>query len=120
MWWSQEVLSLSSVGLQTCYHWSFPSSTFDHSIDKMSSKSHGVSACPGTVLAVFSLLLYSAGFIRIEVKFNDHEERLLAAEEVISRLKLGMTDTSIKGKVCFDIFPLNIGVSSVAFVFCIE
>ena len=63
----------------------------------MSSKSHGFSVYPGTVLAVFCLLLYSAGFIRIEVKFNDHERRLEAVEEVISRIKQRMADTSIKG-----------------------
>ena len=67
----------------------------------MSSTSHSFSVCPGTVLSVFCLLLYSAGFIRIEVKFNDHEQRLVAVEEVISRMKQGMADTSIKGKVMF-------------------
>ena len=65
----------------------------------MSSKSHSFSVCPGTVLSVFCLLLYSAGFIRIEVKFNDQEERLIAVEEVVSHLKEAMADTSIKGKV---------------------
>ena len=84
----------------------------------MSSKSNGFSVCPGTVLSVFCLLLYSAGFIRIEVKFNDHEQRLTAVEEVISQLKRDMVDTSIKGKVCLDIFLLNLGVSLIAFVFC--
>ena len=84
----------------------------------MSSKSHGFSVCPGTVLSVFCLLLYSAGFIRIEVKFNDHEHRLVAVEEAISRMKQGMADTSIKGKVCLDFFLLNLGVSLIVFVFC--
>ena len=84
----------------------------------MSSKSNGFSVCPGTVLSVFCLLLYSAGFIRIEVKFNDHEQRLVAVEEVISRIKQGMADTLIKGKVCLDFFLLNLGVSLIAFVFC--
>ena len=65
----------------------------------MSCKSHGVSVSPGTVLSVLCLLLYSAGFVRIEVKFNDHEERLVAVEEVISHMtKNGMADTSTKGK----------------------
>ena len=64
----------------------------------MSSKSNPKSVCPGTVLSVFCLLLYSAGFIRIELKFNDHDQRLVAVEEVISKLKPeGMKDTSIKG-----------------------
>ena len=83
-------------------------STFDHFTYKMSSKSHCSSVCPGTVLSVLCLLLYSAGFIRIEVKFNDHEERLIAVEEVISHMKQGMADTSIKGKVCSDFFPLKL------------
>ena len=64
----------------------------------MSSKSHGLSVYHGTVLSVFCLLLYSAGFIRIEVKFNDHEQRLVAVEEVISQIRQGMVDTSMKGK----------------------
>ena len=63
----------------------------------MSSKSLSVS--PGTVLSVFCLLLYSAGFIRIEPKFNDHDQRLVAVEEVISKLNQGMTKTSNKGTV---------------------
>jgi len=64
----------------------------------MSSKSHGFAVCPGTVLSIFCLLLYSAGYIRIEVKFNDHEQRLVVVEEVISRIKQGMADTSTKEK----------------------
>ena len=64
----------------------------------MSSKSHGLSVNPGTVLSVFCLLLYFARFVRIEVKFNDHEQRLVAVEEVISHIRQGMADTSMKGK----------------------
>ena len=64
----------------------------------MSSKSLSFSASPGTVFSIFCLLLYSAGFIRIEVKFNDHEQRLVAVEEVISHIRQGLADTSIKGK----------------------
>ncbi|KAJ7331618.1 WD repeat-containing protein 70 [Desmophyllum pertusum] len=41
---------------------------------------------PGTVLSFVCLLLYSAGFIRIELKFNDHDKRLVAVEEVIYQL----------------------------------
>ena len=64
----------------------------------MSSKSHGLSVSPGTVFSVFCFLLYSAGFVRIEVKFNDHEQRLVAVEEVISHIQQGMVDiTSMKG-----------------------
>ena len=64
----------------------------------MSSKSHGLSVSPGTFFSVFCLFLYSAGFVRIEVKFNDHEQRLVAVEEVISHIRQGMADTSMKGK----------------------
>jgi len=32
------------------------------------------------------------------VKFNDHEQRLVVVEEVISRIKQGMADTSTKEK----------------------
>jgi len=65
----------------------------------MSWKNNGLSVSPGTVLSVVCLLLYSAGFIRIELKFNDHDQRLLAVEEVISQLKHGMAGTLNKGKV---------------------
>ena len=37
----------------------------------------------GTVLSIFCLLLYSAGFIRIETKFDDYERRLKTVEEFI-------------------------------------
>ena len=52
---------------------------------------------PGTALSVICLLLYSAGFIRIELKFNDHDQRLMAVEEVISQMKHGMAATWNKG-----------------------
>ena len=66
----------------------------------MSSKSYGLSLNPGTVLSVVCLLLYSAGFIRIELKFNNHDQRLMAVEEVISQMKHGMADKWNKGTVC--------------------
>ena len=65
----------------------------------MSSKNTGLSVCPGTVLSVFCLLLYSAGFIRIELKFNDHDQRLVAVEKAITRLKQGMAQPSTRGIV---------------------
>ena len=64
----------------------------------MSSKSNGLSVSPGTVLSAVCLLLYSAGFVRIELKFNDQDQRLMALEEVISQMKHGMADTWKKGK----------------------
>ena len=60
----------------------------------MSLKDRGSPVSPGTVLSVFCLLLYSAGFIRIELKLNDHNQRLVAVEEVISQLKHGMAETA--------------------------
>ena len=75
--------------------------TFDHPVPEkiMSSKSNGQLASPGTVFSVFCLLLYSAGFIRIELKLNDHDQRLIAVEEVISKLKHEMAETSYKGTI---------------------
>ncbi|CAH3028084.1 unnamed protein product [Porites evermanni] len=70
----------------------------------MSSKSGAVCLNAGTVLTVLCLLLYSAGFIRIELKFNDHDARLLAVEDVIAQMhsrkqRFMMDDTSIQGTV---------------------
>ncbi len=65
----------------------------------MSSKNNGSSVSPGTVLSMFCLLFYSAGFIRIELKFNDHDQRMVAVEKAISQLKHGMAETSNKGTV---------------------
>ena len=39
------------------------------------------------MLSVFCLLIYSTGFIRNELKFGDYEQRLMAVEEVILKLK---------------------------------
>ncbi len=74
----------------------------------MYSKNNGSSVCPGTVLSVFCLLLYSAGFIRIELKFNDRDQRLVAVEEAISQLKQGMAETSNKGTVSRELFILDV------------
>lgn len=73
---------------------------YNYFVHKMSSKSGAVCLNSGTVLSVFCLLLYSAGFIRIELKFNDHEARLMAVEDVISQMhsrkqRFMMDDTSI-------------------------
>ena len=70
----------------------------------MSSKTGAVCLNAGTVLSFFCLLLYSAGFIRIELKFNDHEARLLAVEDTIAQMhsrkqRFMMDDTSIEGTV---------------------
>ena len=49
----------------------------------MSLKDHSFPISPGTALSVFCLLLYSAGFIRIETKFDDYERRLKKVEKFI-------------------------------------
>ena len=53
----------------------------------MSSKDRSFSVSPGTALSVFGLLLYSARFIRNELKFGGYDQRFMAVEEVISKLK---------------------------------
>ena len=50
---------------------------------------------PGTVLSVCCLLLYSTGFIRIEKKFNDYEERLRTIEEVIPHDQMKQAKTEL-------------------------
>ena len=56
----------------------------------MPLKDRGSSLSLGTVLSVVCLLLYSGGFITIELKFNDHARRLEAVEEVVAHMKQGM------------------------------
>ena len=41
----------------------------------------------GAVLFVFCLILYSTGFVRIELKFDDHDRRLDIVEEVVALMK---------------------------------
>jgi len=53
----------------------------------MSSKDRSFSVSPGTVLSVLCLLLYFAGFIKNELRFGDYDQRLMAVEEVIPKLK---------------------------------
>lgn len=72
----------------------------------MFSKDHSLSASPGTVLSVLCLLLYSAGFVRFEMKFTDHDRRLQAVEEAIVQLKHAIAEISLKGTV-----PIRLGVA---------
>ena len=83
----------------------------------MSSKYNGLSVTPGTALSVFSLFLYIAGFIRIELKFNDHDQRLMAVEEFLSQMKHGMIETLNTG-TDLNLKPLSLKTrSSLHFTF---
>ena len=61
----------------------------------MSLKDRSFPVSPGTVLSVFCLLLYSAGFIRIEKKFNDYEERLKTVEKVMPHDQMKQAKTEL-------------------------
>ena len=47
------------------------------------------------MLSVFCLLLYSAGFIRIETKFNDYDERLKTVEKVMPHDQMKQVKTEL-------------------------
>ena len=47
------------------------------------------------MLTLFCLLLYSAGFIRIEKKFNDYEERLKTVEKVMPHDQMNQAKTEL-------------------------
>ena len=47
------------------------------------------------MLSVFCLLLYSVGFIRIEKKFNDYEERLKTVEKVMPHDQMKQAKTEL-------------------------
>lgn len=73
------------------------------------SRNRGLTVSPGLVLSVVCLVLYSAGFVRVELKFDDQDQRLEAVEEAIALLKFEMK-TYIKGIVMlknpFYFFPV--------------
>ena len=83
---------------------------FDHSALVMSLKEHTFPMSPGTVLSVFCLLLYFAGFIRNESKFNEYERRLKTVEEFIPQDKMTQARTdfppSERGNVRLSLFQL--------------
>ena len=67
---------------------------------EMSHKDRCFSICPGTVLSVFSLILYLGGFVRIEFKLNDYDGKLVAFKETVSLLKQHQeVSSSNEGKV---------------------
>ena len=103
---SDGISRVTSAELQACHNeYKSGHVRFDHSINKMSSKSNCFLVCPGSALSVFCLLIYSAGLLRIEVKFNDQEERLTAVEEAISQMKRDTGKTSIEGKLLPSFVP---------------
>ena len=69
----------------------------------MSLKDRSFSVSLGTALSVFCLFLYSAGFIRIETKFSDYEQRLKTVEEFVPQDKMEQARTDLhsgeQGKV---------------------
>ena len=73
------------------------------------SRNRGLTVSPGLLLSVVCLVLYSAGFVRVELKFDDQDQRLEAVEEAIALLKFEMK-TYIKGTVMlknlFYFFPV--------------
>ena len=73
----------------------------EHSDLHKSSRNRGVAVSPGLVLSVVCLVLYSAGFVRIELKFDDHDQRLQAVEEAIALLNFEMK-TYMKGTVMLE------------------
>ncbi|XP_068699734.1 roundabout homolog 2-like isoform X1 [Montipora foliosa] len=65
----------------------------------MSSQKPCLSVSTNTLFSVFCLVLYSTGFIRIEVKFNDQEQRLLALEQSLAIVRRDIADPSMKERV---------------------
>lgn len=69
----------------------------------MSLEDRSFSVSPGTALSVLCLFLYSAGFIRIETKFSDYEQRLKTVEEFVPQDKMEQARTDLhsgeQGKV---------------------
>ncbi|XP_068754121.1 uncharacterized protein [Montipora capricornis] len=65
----------------------------------MSSQKPCLSVSTNTLFSVFCLVLYSTGFIRIEVKFNDQEQRLLALEQSLAIVRQDIADPSMRERV---------------------
>ncbi|XP_068754279.1 contactin-4-like isoform X2 [Montipora capricornis] len=64
----------------------------------MSSQKPCLSVNSTTIFSVFCLVLYSTGFIRIELKFNDQEQRLLAVEQSLATIRQEKADPSMREK----------------------
>ncbi|XP_078379220.1 uncharacterized protein LOC144662310 isoform X2 [Oculina patagonica] len=47
------------------------------------SRSTSLFSSAGTIISIVSVLLYLAGFLRVELKLNDHEKRITEMEELL-------------------------------------
>ncbi len=47
------------------------------------SRSTSLFSSAGTIISIVSVLLYCAGFLRVDVKLNDHEKRISEMEELL-------------------------------------
>lgn len=57
------------------------------------SRSNSLFSSAGTIISIVSVLLYCAGFLRVEIKLDDHEKRISEMEE---SLKVKTTVTASK------------------------
>ena len=69
------------------------------------SRSYSLLSCVGIMSAV-SVLLYCAGFVRVEIKLNEQDKRMNELEELLTEIKRPATtasqqdlDTSLTGKL---------------------
>lgn len=65
----------------------------------MSSQKPCLSVSSTTLFSVFCLILYSTGFIRIEVKFNDQEQRLSTVEQSLAIVRQDIADPSMRERL---------------------
>lgn len=66
----------------------------------MSLKDTASSLSSGTLISIFYLVLYFAGFVRIELKFDVYDRRLEAVEEVVAMMKYKRAKENLNSKVC--------------------
>ncbi len=75
------------------------------------SRSTSLFSSAGTIISIVSVLLYCAGFLRVEIKLNEHEKRISEMEELL-KVKIPATvtpskqdlTTSLAGKFVSTIF----------------
>ena len=66
----------------------------------MSLKDTASSLSSGTLISIFYLVLYFAGFVRIELKFDVYDRRLEAVEEVVAMMKYERAKENLNSTVC--------------------